>query len=70
MQRGSDGEKLAVLLRHWMEHNAGHAREFGEWAKRAGELGKPSVGAEIERAAEQVERANEFLVAALEKLEE
>jgi hypothetical protein len=59
----SDLEKLRVLLPHWCEHNTEHAAEFRAWAEKAG-----LARAEILEAAEHLERANEALTAALEKL--
>jgi hypothetical protein len=29
-------DKLRVLLTHWIEHNGEHAKEFRDWAERAG----------------------------------
>jgi hypothetical protein len=58
-----DLEKLRVLIPHWIEHNGEHAGEYREWASRAG-----AAGSEILEAARVVERANESLQAALDKL--
>jgi delta-aminolevulinic acid dehydratase/porphobilinogen synthase len=58
-------EKLRVLLPHWIEHNQEHAVEFREWAAQAGE-----AGADIVAASEQMEAANRYLQAALDKLGE
>lgn len=59
--------KLKVLIDHWLEHNTGHAREFTAWA---GKTEQPEVRRHIEEAARQMEKANDHLLAALERLEE
>ena len=59
----SDIEKLRVLLPHWIEHNGEHAKEFRQWADRAG----PAKG-RILAAAELVEEANDHLAEALEQV--
>jgi len=61
----NDLEKLRVLLPHWIEHNEEHAAEFREWATRAGEAEEDMVA-----ASQQLEFANDFLRAAIEKLED
>jgi hypothetical protein len=66
----SDEEKLRILLSHWMEHNSGHAVEFGEWAAKAKKLGLDDVHDAIIEAAQQIRKGNEFLQAALENLRE
>lgn len=38
-----DIEKLRHLLAHWAEHNAGHAKTYLEWAKKADTLGMPEL---------------------------
>jgi hypothetical protein len=59
----TDLEKLRVLLPHWIEHNAEHAAEFRQWAERAGEASE-----DIQAAAKALERANQALTTAQEKL--
>ncbi len=61
-------ERLTILLRHWMEHNRGHAREFVEWGEKTKALGWTAVSEQIVRAAEQVEKANELLQRALDEI--
>jgi hypothetical protein len=65
-----DGAKLRVLIQHWMEHNSEHAREFTTWAAKAGDMGQPEARKNIEDAARQVEKVNDFLLAALKSLRE
>jgi hypothetical protein len=70
MQQTGDEKKLAILLRHWVEHNDGHAREFKDWAGKVRKSGRETVSEDIAQAAEQLNHANELLLAALEKLKE
>jgi len=63
-------EKLKVLLNHWVEHNRGHAQEFGEWAEKSRELGLAKASGELMLAAQRLEEANERLLAALEHIQE
>ncbi len=65
-----DEGKLRVLIEHWMEHNSEHAREFNTWASKAGDVGQDEVRSHIEEAAHQMEKANDFLMAALKRLKE
>jgi len=59
----NEGDKLRVLLPHWIEHNQEHAKEFRRWTDVAGE------GAEdIIEAASAMVHVNEALENALEKL--
>lgn len=59
----SDRDKLRLLLPHWIEHNEEHADEFRRWAEKAS-----SAQADILGAADHLERANQLLARALEKL--
>jgi hypothetical protein len=70
MTRPTDEEKLALLLAHWVEHNEGHAREFGVWAERARRAGREAVSESVLEAARKLGRANECLLDALRELEE
>ena len=63
-----DKEKLGHLLLHWIEHNEEHANEFLEWANKAKEFGESPVHDDIVEATNQLEKANEFLRSASEKL--
>ena len=62
--------KLKILLNHWMEHNREHAQEFGDWAKKAKSFGQATVHDNIMQAAQQMNKVNEFLLEALERLKE
>ena len=59
-------EKLAVLLPHWIEHNAEHAESFRAWADRARDAGDPHLAAHIEAAAQKVASASRDLEGLLE----
>jgi hypothetical protein len=63
-------EKIERLLNHWMEHNGEHASEFMAWAEKSRKFGRGGVSEGIVRAAGQLEKANEFLRAALKALRE
>jgi nickel/cobalt exporter len=65
-----DKAKLRVLLDHWIKHNREHAQEFTDWAEKARVFGQAAVHDDIEQAAQQMNKANEFLLAALKRLKE
>ena len=62
--------KLKILLNHWVGHNSEHAQEFREWAEKAKSLGQAKVHDDIIQAAQQMDKAKEFLLQALERLME
>lgn len=66
----SDIERLRKLLPHWMEHNAEHAGEFREWAAKVRALSAGDAADDVVQAAEAMERANQYLGAALRKMGE
>jgi hypothetical protein len=70
MHQGSEEKKLTTILDYWIQHNVGHAREFREWAEKARSLGQTAVCEHILQAAEQMDKANECLRSADEKLKE
>lgn len=59
----NEGDKLRVLIPHWVEHNQEHSREFRRWVEQAGE-----AAGDILEAASAMERVNDALETALEKL--
>ncbi len=63
MNARTEKDKLRILLPHWIDHNAGHAAEFREWAEKAGEAKQ-----HILDAAGQMESANSALEAALKQM--
>ena len=70
MPKESEREKLKILLNHWIEHNKGHAEEFRQWAEKARKLGQAAVYDDMMQAAQQMNKANEFLLAALDRARE
>lgn len=60
-------EKLEILLKHWVQHNEEHSVEFRSWAEEAKDLGEIAHDA-ILGAAQQMDKANEFLLRALASL--
>jgi len=62
--------KLKTLLNYWVEHNRQHAQEFREWAEKAKSFGQAEVHDDMMRAVQQMNRTNEFLLSALERLKE
>jgi len=66
----NDKAKLRVLLDHWIKHNREHAQEFTDWAEKARGFGQATVHDDINQAAQQINKANEFLLAALKRLKE
>ena len=64
----TDMEKLEILLKHWVEHNEEHGKDFQEWAEKAKSHGNTEVHDDILRAVEKMREANEYLLRALENL--
>lgn len=60
--------KLRKLLGYWIEHNKEHGQEFREWAEKASTLGEPEAAEEMLTAAREMDKANEFLSRALERV--
>ena len=65
-----DKAKLKTLLNYWIEHNREHGEEFREWVAKAGEFGVAEAGAHLLKAAQEMDKATEFLSQAQQKLEE
>ena len=63
-------EKLRTLLNYWIEHNREHSQEFREWAVKAKASGEAEAGADMLRAAQEMDQASEILSQTLRKLEE
>ena len=64
----ADTEKLEILLKHWIEHNEEHGKEFQKWAEKAKTFGNTAVHDNILRAIEKMYEANGYLLKASEKL--
>lgn len=60
--------KLKILLRHWIEHNEGHSKEFREWAQKADGFGEEKVRDSILMAVEELDKASVSLTRALGEL--
>ena len=61
--------RLKTILNYWAEHNQEHSQEFKEWAEKARASGESEVGDQISQAAGEIDKANESLFRALNKLE-
>jgi hypothetical protein len=64
----ADKKKLETLLIYWVKHNEEHAKEFKEWAKKAGDAGQNSVQDNILQAVQRMSESNEFLFKAMKAL--
>jgi len=64
----NEKEKLRMLLAHWIEHNKEHGKEFREWAEKAMDLGEAAVQEDMLDAAQNMDKASESLLRALEEL--
>ena len=54
-------DKLQVLLPHWIEHQAEHARELQEWAERTQLAGQKDVAEKLLVAATALQQAGDYL---------
>ena len=61
--------KLRTLLTYWIEHNKEHSQEFREWADKAKMYGEAEARGEMLQAAQEMDKASEFLSHALRRLE-
>ena len=61
-------QTLYVLLDHWVEHNVSHEDGFTEWAEKATAFGKNETAEAIKEAITYMEKANEMLKTAKEKM--
>jgi hypothetical protein len=66
----SAGNKLAMVLEHWIKHNEHHARAYQEWARTASTLSMQAVAAGIEEAVELTLAANRKFEEALRRVRE
>ena len=60
--------KLKTMLSYWMEHNEEHSQEFREWADKTKALGETEAAEELLQAAQEMDKANEFLSRSLTRL--
>lgn len=49
----NDLEKIHHLIGHWAEHNADHAKTYGEWARKAETLGKNELSEVLRELSER-----------------
>jgi len=61
--------KLRTMLGYWIEHNKEHSQEFREWAEKARSFGKVAAGEEMLQAAQEMDKASQFLSQSLRRLE-
>lgn len=63
-----DTDKLAHLIRHWIEHNDGHRRGYLEWRGKLEDQNLPRTYAAMGHIADLTEEMNEKLRDALDEL--
>ncbi len=63
-----DTERLAIVLKHLIEHNTGHAEDYERWIELARKNGLDRVAELISEASSQMNKASEALRSALEQL--
>ena len=61
-------DKLRVLLKHWIDHNGGHVREFDKWREVMIGENHGSMAAALARAMEQMDTVSTTLQAALDEI--
>jgi|GEM_PF-828558 len=64
-----DLTRLALLLPHWIEHNAEHADEFRRWAERARDAGRDHIAYHLEMAVQALTEAVQALQGAQAHME-
>ena len=65
-----DTERLAIVLKHLIEHNAGHTEDYTRWIELAKNNGLERVAGLIAEAGNHMNKASEALKSALEQLGE
>jgi nickel/cobalt exporter len=63
-----DKERIKTLLNYWVEHNKEHGREITEWAGKVRALGEDETCERMLEAVREMDKADELLAQALEKL--
>jgi hypothetical protein len=61
--------ELKALLDYWIKHNREHGEEFKEWADRAKGLGENEIAGDLSQAVQEIDKTNDVLTKALNKLE-
>lgn len=64
----TDRDKIAMLVRHWVEHNAGHRESYLEWHDKLSDQDLPVTLAALQEVADLTDRANEALRGAAAEL--
>jgi hypothetical protein len=64
-----DTEKIATLVRHWMEHNEGHRQSYLDWKEKLLGAGLPETVGALERVAALTDEMNRELDRAARELE-
>lgn len=60
--------KLSKLCKHWADHNDSHKENFSKWRDIAKSKGLESVVENLNDAIEMLDKCNEYLLAAYDKL--
>ena len=68
MTSKTETEKLETLLNYWIKHNNKHCGDYRMYAEKAKDSGFVEVHDYIIESCRQMEKADEFLLMALEKL--
>jgi hypothetical protein len=64
----TEEEKLRIRIEHWIEHNAEHAEEFKTLSAATKSGAHGAVSADLLKAAEELEKANQWLQEAIKKI--
>ncbi len=62
--------KLEKLCEHWANHNISHKESFEKWKNIALELGYDSVANNLEDAMSMMDKCNEFLIQARDRIKQ
>ncbi len=65
-----DKERLAIVLKHLLEHNEGHGEDYKRWISLARSAGMDAVAALLEDANRHVEQASQALKQAVDAIKE
>jgi hypothetical protein len=59
-------EKIQLLLQHWIDHNKGHAEEFGQWQQTMAAEGQKAIADCLHEAIHSLEQIDHLLAKAME----
>ena len=62
--------RLKTLLDYWVKHNQEHSQELREWAELTNAILDTETHQEMLQAAQEMDKASEYLSQALKRLEE